>query len=81
MSCRAFSRRIEHQSLAQLFEKFDAEEICFVYQATSRNGPLHEFFLELLGTPLPASTGLRISRAAFWEKCQSLHQRVEVVSG
>jgi FkbH-like protein len=81
MSCRAFSRRIEHQSLAQLFEKFDADEMCFDYQATPRNGPIQEFFIGLLGAPLPASTGLRFSRAAFGEKCQSLHQRVEVVSG
>jgi FkbH-like protein len=81
MSCRAFSRRIEHQSLAQLFEKFDAEEICFDYHATPRNGPLQEFFVGLLGAPLPAASGLGFLKADFLEKCQSLHQRVEVVSG
>jgi FkbH-like protein len=75
MSCRAFSRRIEHQSLKQLFEKFDAEEISFDYQATPRNGPLQEFFTELLGSPLTA--GMRLSRAAFSEKSPSLFHRVE----
>lgn len=80
MSCRAFSRRIEHQSLKQLFEKFDAKEICFDYQATPRNGPLQEFFAELLGSPLSAD--LRFSRAAFSEKSPSLFHRVEeVVNG
>jgi FkbH-like protein len=75
MSCRAFSRRIEYQSLKQLFGKFDAEEISFDYQATPRNGPLQEFFTELLGSPLTA--GMRLSRAAFSEKSPSLFHRVE----
>ena len=77
MSCRAFSRRIEHQSLKQLFEKFHVEEICFNYQATPRNGPLQEFFSELLGAPLTAE--LRLSREAFREKSPSLFHRVEEV--
>jgi FkbH-like protein len=75
MSCRAFSRRIEHQSLKQLFRKFEAEEICFDYQATHRNGPLHEFFAGLLGA-VP-TTDLRLSKAAFLEKSPSLFHRVE----
>jgi FkbH-like protein len=80
MSCRAFSRRIEHQSLKQLFQKFDAEEICFDYQATPRNGPLQEFFTGLLGAP--PVTELRFSRAAFSGRSPSLFHRVEeVVNG
>ncbi len=80
MSCRAFSRRIEHQSLKQLFQKFDAEEICFDYKATPRNGPLQEFFTGLLGAP--PSTDLRFSRAAFSGRSPSLFHRVEeVVNG
>jgi FkbH-like protein len=80
MSCRAFSRRIEHQSLQQLFQKFDAEEICFDYQATPRNGPLQEFFTGLLGAP--PITDLRFSRAIFSKRSPSLFHRVEeVVNG
>jgi FkbH-like protein len=80
MSCRAFSRRIEHQTLKQLFEKFDAKEISFDYQATPRNGPLQEFFAQLLGAA--PSVDLRFSRAAFSEKSPSLFHRVEeVVNG
>ena len=44
MSCRAFSRRIEHQCLKFLLEKTGAEEIVFGFAPTSRNGPLREFF-------------------------------------
>jgi FkbH-like protein len=78
MSCRAFSRRIEHQSLKQLFQKFDAEEICFDYQPTPRNGPLREFFTALLG--VPPITDLRFSRAAFSEWSPSLFHRVKEVA-
>lgn len=80
MSCRAFSRRIEHQSLKQLFEKFGAQEICFDYQATPQNGPLQEFFAGLQGRPPDA--GFRCSRGDFYEKSPSLFHRVEeVVNG
>ena len=80
MSCRAFSRRIEHQTLKQLFGKFDAEEIFFDYQATPRNGPLQEFFIGALGAS--PTMGLRFSRAVFLEKCPSLFHHVEeVVNG
>ena len=78
MSCRAFSRRIEHQSLKQLFQKFDAEEICFDYQPTPRNGSLREFFTALLGAP--PITDLRFSRAAFSEWSPSLFHRVKEVA-
>jgi FkbH-like protein len=63
MSCRAFSRRIEHQTLKLLFERFGVEEIWFDYQSTPRNGPLQEFFKELLGAP--PTPGLRLPRSAF----------------
>ena len=49
MSCRAFSRRIEHLCLKLLFEHFDAREIEFAFKATDRNEPLREFFEPFLG--------------------------------
>jgi FkbH-like protein len=79
MSCRAFSRRIEHQFLKQLFEKFDADEIFFEFQKTPRNGPLQELLAGLLGSPLTAD--VRLSRSTFDEKCPSLYHSVEVVNG
>ncbi len=50
MSCRAFSRRIEHGCLLRLFEKFSADEAAFDFALTPRNGPLQTFFAGLLGT-------------------------------
>lgn len=77
MSCRAFSRRIEHQCLKYLFEKLDTDEIVFDYCATPRNGPLQDFFTELLGgPPVPA---LSVRKACFVSKTQPLfHHIVEV---
>jgi FkbH-like protein len=74
MSCRAFSRRIEHQCLKYLFKKLNADEIVFEYQATARNGPLQEFLKELSGeTPVP---GFSVSRACFEAKASALFHRI-----
>lgn len=77
MSCRAFSRRIEHHCLRYLFDKFAVDEISFDYHATERNGPLRDFFRELLqGEP---SSDLRISRKQFVESTPRLfHQVLEL---
>ena len=76
MSCRAFSRRIEHQCLKYLFETLDADEIVFDYQVTPRNGPLQEFLAGLLGKP--AESGVVLSRGQFAAKVPPLFHRVEV---
>jgi FkbH-like protein len=74
MSCRAFSRRIEHQCLKYLFEKLDADEIVFDYAATPRNGPVQDFFAELLGrSPVPS---LSVQKACFSEKAHALFHRI-----
>jgi FkbH-like protein len=75
MSCRAFSRRIEHHTLKRILDKFDANEAVFDFQATERNGPTQDFFLELAGAP--PQPGLKISRASFLEKAPPLFHRVE----
>ena len=74
MSCRAFSRRIEHHTLKHLFEKFSADEITFDFESTPRNGPLQDFFTELGAPPHP---GIKISRSEFLEKSLPLFHRVE----
>lgn len=77
MSCRAFSRRIEHQCLKQLFERFECDEISFAFEATPRNAPLQEFFSALPGSaPEPR---LRLSRRSFLEKSPRLFHRVKEV--
>jgi FkbH-like protein len=75
MSCRAFSRRIEHQCLKHLFETFGAEEIAFDYESTPRNGPLKEFFTDLMGeTPVPEMT---LSKDQFVAVVPPLFHRIE----
>jgi FkbH-like protein len=49
MSCRAFSRRIEHGCLLRVFQKFGAELATFDYSKTLRNQPMQDFLCELLG--------------------------------
>jgi predicted enzyme involved in methoxymalonyl-ACP biosynthesis len=51
MSCRAFSRRIEYQSLYQIFRKFSAAEIVFEYRATAKNAPIQAFLTQVLEQP------------------------------
>lgn len=76
MSCRAFARRIEHQSLKFLFNKLDVDSLSFDYQPTSRNGPLTSFLIALLGVePL---TTVELSRNRFEAACPRLfHEVVE----
>jgi FkbH-like protein len=78
MSCRAFSRRIEHQCLKYLFEKLDVDEIVFDYEATPRNGPIQDFFAELLeGVTGPT---LSVRKACFNSKAPALFHRIVEVA-
>ncbi len=76
MSCRAFSRRIEHRCLLSLFERHDAREIVFDFRASPKNGPLQEFFESLTGSR--ASGPLRLTRTQFEEKRPVLYHNVIV---
>jgi FkbH-like protein len=79
MSCRAFSRRVEHQCLRHLFEHFGASEIRFDYAKTERNGPLQEFFATLLGSSLPGA-GLVLTREEFGAACPPLSHEIREVA-
>ena len=74
MSCRAFSRRIEHQVLQQAFERTGAEQIQFEYRETAKNSPTGDFLKGLLGDI--GAVGV-LERAAFDEKCPALYHRVD----
>ena len=75
MSCRAFSRRIEHQTLRLLFETAGVDEIEFAFQATAKNGPTQEFFASLLGEePKPE---FRLRKSQFDEHCPALYHEVK----
>lgn len=73
MSCRAFARRIEHQFVRRLFERFEASEIVFDYAETPRNGPLREFFA-VFGPPAPE---FRLDRLCFERNCPPLFHAVK----
>ncbi len=66
MSCRAFSRRIEHALLLHAFRKFGAQSAELDFSVTARNEPLRVFFTELLEAP-PAGR-FTISRQQFDSK-------------
>lgn len=75
LSCRAFSRRIEHATLASLFLRFGVDRILFDFEATQRNGPLITTLTELIGTE-PASGSVELTRDAFRTNCPNLFARV-----
>ncbi len=75
MSCRAFARRIEHQTLRLLFDNTGVEVIVFDFQATERNGPLVEFLTSVLGeAPKP---GVCLTRQVFERSCPPLAHTIE----
>lgn len=90
MSCRAFARRIEHQTLKMLFETTGAREIAFDFTPTAKNGPLQDFFASLLGEESVSDhanggrdgdlaklqAAFRLTRSQFEEKCPALYHEV-----
>jgi FkbH-like protein len=78
MSCRAFSRRLEHHTLDGLFQYSNAEEVEFAFEATERNQPLQEFF-HSLGISDEGGTR-RISRSRFLEQCGVLPHQVSILT-
>lgn len=71
MSCRAFSRRVEHRTLSYLFSKLGADEIEFEYSPTDRNGPLQRFFGEFMGSP--PTDRFVLTRATFEARIPTMH--------
>ena len=75
MSCRAFSRRIEHKCLEHIFDKLGVSKITFGFQPTERNAPLQEFLKEILGDePRP---GWSLDRETFMGNKPSLPHAVK----
>jgi FkbH-like protein len=76
MSCRAFSRRIEHQCLQYLFDEFGAGQVSFEHTPTPRNGPLQEFLKSLANGPL--ETPVCLTKEMYLAKLIPLFHRLEV---
>ena len=75
MSCRAFSRRLEHHTLDGLFEHCNAEVIEFDFKATEKNQPLQKF-LHSFGISADPAKDYRISRSSFVEQCGDLPHQI-----
>lgn len=75
MSCRAFSRRIEHATIAALFARTGSRYIRFDYRPTKRNGPMQSFLAEFCDLPAEAKA-IVLSRADFEERCPTLYAEV-----
>jgi len=78
MSCRAFSRRIEHHTLDCLFRRSNADEVEFAFRATEKNQPLRAFFDAIGICPGPDGSR-RITRAAFLARCGYLPHHIPEV--
>jgi len=76
LSCRAFSRRIEHLTLAVLFERFSADTITFAVQATERNPPMRQLWTDL---SLPFADSAILTRGAFAAQCPALPHQKEIL--
>lgn len=74
MSCRAFSRRIEFQTLNQLFEFTGADAITFEFSETAKNAPMAQF-LASLSEGSPAGS-CRLTREHFLSVCPPLYHQV-----
>jgi len=74
MSCRAFARRIEHQTLRVLFDSTASRQIDFSFVPTARNAPLREFLATLLGDE--PREAFSLSGPEFDAKCPALYHEV-----
>ena len=77
LSCRAFSRRVEHRMLRALFDRFRADAISVAYTPTPRNKPVREFLsaFAAVGDGGP----VRVTQERFAAACPSLYDEVAYV--
>jgi FkbH-like protein len=73
MSCRAFSRRIEHACLRYLFDRLDVPEIRFNFRPTERNGPVQE----ILKLYMSSGPGAALTRELFDKKAPKLFHQLQ----
>ncbi len=79
MSCRAFSRRIEHRCLEAAFERLGVRSVVLDFAPAERNAPLRRFLAEWVEVPAEAGR-VEISREAFERRRPTLHHAVAHVN-
>jgi FkbH-like protein len=77
MSCRAFARRIEDQTLRTFFSELGAEEVVLDFAPTERNGPLRDA-LAVYGIGGEQPGVRRLERARFERHCPTLYHRTDI---
>jgi FkbH-like protein len=79
MSCRAFSRRIEHRCLEILIDRFGARELRFQFAPTPKNDPVSAFFRPYLNAKPEGPFSLDPER--FLAVLPRLYHQVEYANG
>lgn len=74
LSCRAFSRRIEHQVLQACFERLGCDRVLLDYQPTDRNAPIGELLAGL--AELEPNQPISLTRSVFNSRCPFLYAKV-----
>ena len=62
MSCRAFTRRVEHRCLQVLFDRFGAEEVVLDFKPTVADWPCRSFWVSFRRSPTVSRPGSLESR-------------------
>lgn len=77
MSCRAFSRDIEFQTLRQVFRKGGFSSLRFRFKPSGRNGPLQAFLEHFFPEAVPLTEGEPVLTASAFESlCPPLYHQV-----
>jgi len=75
LSCRAFSRQVEHHTLKSVFGRMNVPYVTLAYNRTDRNEPVRRFLAEIVNGSVGDGDQL-VSVAEFDRRCPTLHGRV-----
>ena len=75
LSCRAFSRQVEHHTLRSVFGRMNVPSVTLAYSRTDRNEPVRRFLAGFVEGGVNDGHQL-VSVAEFDRRCPTLHGRV-----
>jgi len=78
LSCRAFSRRIEHHTLTRLIAHCSAERVVLDYHPNARNGPVRDFLEQILESPPSGNSPVEFTAVLYAAHCPALPHAVVV---
>jgi FkbH-like protein len=78
LSCRAFSRRIEHACLKHLFGRFGTDRVVFDFRPTPKNGPTSDFFRQFADV---STEPVEVSRLDFERNGPALYHEIIETNG